>query len=66
MASCDSVDPGGQLGLATEMAKASVDRDEDVLSRIFAFIHGDSERGREAMDKWRVAVVKAPPSVHIP
>jgi hypothetical protein len=54
------------LGLATEMAKASVDRDEDVLSRIFAFIHGDSERGREAMDKWRVAVVKAPPSVHIP
>ena len=66
MASCDSVDPGGKLGLAAEVLQASVDGDENVLRGIFPFISWDTEGGGEAVNKWRVSVVKAPPSGHVP
>jgi hypothetical protein len=66
MASCDSVDPGGKLGLAAEVLQAAVDGDENVLRGIFPFIRWDAEGGGEAVDKRRISLVKAPPSGHVP
>ncbi|HEX7499113.1 MAG TPA: hypothetical protein VF524_02300 [Polyangia bacterium] len=66
MASGDSVDPGGKLSLAAKMLEASVDGDENVLRGIFPFIHRDADGGGEAVNKWRISVVKAPPSGRVP